>query len=536
MKRLLLLVAALFATANSLAAAYSVSQITDTNYYNEYPKLNARGDMIWTAWVNPADTGWTVFLYNADSKTSNAISGSTVFFDSHQINAKGDVIWTASDGHDQEVYLYSAATQTTRQLTSNDNDDANPQLSENGNASWFEVTPADGNVLMMYDAATMNASPLVFAGATRQGMQTMNADGDIMWTADIAGNQDILLYTAANGSISNISNGVSYISSNPSLMNSGDIVWEAYDSINYTESLMRYNAANGATATIATDISGFMVSSEGDIVWTTERTGTYTVNTFDPMTETSKLVASKTGYRYNVAGISNRGDVAWTTITGTNWLSQVHNAETNSIIDLTVTQGFGVYEQHIADNGDVSWSLSDGNDYEVYSYQIASGTRTQLTNNSVDDGVISMNANGALAWDRWGTTEAQLFLAVKSGSELSLDVSKVKLKLDKRYYELKMLAEFTGATMPNATDIVAIKVDDATLLSAPFADFREKTAGVYMYQSNDTLVTINFNRGSLKVLSEHVKAKAINISDGLDVRVDFGAASAMAHYTIKQRK
>ena len=56
MKRLLLLIGALLATANSLAAGYSVTQITDTNYNNELPKLNARGDMVWAAWVNPADT------------------------------------------------------------------------------------------------------------------------------------------------------------------------------------------------------------------------------------------------------------------------------------------------------------------------------------------------------------------------------------------------------------------------------------------------------------------------------------------------
>ena len=534
MTRFLLFMVGSLAAASSLAASYTTTQITDNNYNDQYPKLNAKGDMAWTAWVNPSDTGWTVFLYDADTKTSSAISGNTVFIDSHQINANGDVIWTASDGHDQEVYLYSSVTHTTRQLTNNDNDDTNPQLSDNGNASWLEKTPTNGAVLMNYDATTMSATPLVFAGATRQALQTMNADGDVMWTADVGGNQDVLLYKAASGSITNISNGISLISSNPRLVDNGDIVWEAYDATNYTESLMRYNAASGSTSTIATNISGFMVGSEGDIVWTNYLGGTYSINTYDPMTDSSKVIATNTGYRFNVAGISARGDVAWTTIVGTDWVSRVYNAETDSTIDLTVTQGAGVFEQHIADNGDVAWSLGDGTDYEVYTYQTASGTLTQLTNNNVDDGVISMNANGALAWDRWDPTDSELFLAVKNNSELTLDVSKLKLELDRHDAEIKLMAEFTGASIPSPTDTIAIQVDDATLLSVPFTDFRQKRAGVYKYKSDGVHVSIDFNRGKLKVSSENIDRKAINPRDGLDVKVDFGSASAVDNYTFKR--
>lgn len=545
MKRFLLLMGGILATANCLAAGYTVTQITNTNYDNEMPKLNAKGDMVWAAWVNPTDTGWTLFLYNADTKQTSAISGNTVFYNSHQLNANGDVIWTAYDGHDQEVFLYSAATQTTRQLTNNDNDEANPQLSANGNASWFEVVPIPDpvittydEVLMNYDATTMSATALVYPGATRQALQTMNADGDVMWTADIAGNQDILLYNAASETISNISNGISYISSNPVMVDGGDIVWEAYDSTTYTESLLRYKAADGSTTTIATDIQGFWVSSEGDIAWTTYSSGdgTYAVHTFDPMTEISKTIATKTGYRYNVVGISARGDVAWTTIDGTNWLSQVYNAETAQTINLTVTQQYGVFELHIADNGDVAWSLTDGADYEVFTYQTVSGTRSQLTNNSLDDGIITMNANGALAWDRWNGYIGQLFLATKNDSNFTLDVSKVKLNLERDQFEIELMAQFDGATIPNPTDTIAIQVDNATLLSAPLADFRQKVAGVYKYRSKDTLVKIDFNRGKLKVASENINKKDIIVSDGLDVKVEFGSESAAAHYTFKPRK
>ena len=536
MTRLLLLMATLFATANCLAAGYSVTQITNTNYTNEYPKLNTKGDMVWAAGVNPADPGWTLFLYNADTKTSSAISDANVFYDSHLINAKGDVSWLGYDGHDYEIYLYSAATQTTRQLTNNDNDDTNPQLSDNGNVSWFELTPnqVPTQVLMNYDAATMVTTPLVFTGATRQGLKIMNADGDIAWAADIDGNQDILLYKAASKTINNISNGVSYISSNEALLDSGDIVWEAYDSLTYTYSLMRYNSADGSTTTIATDIDGFMVGNEGDIVWTTVSSGTYAINTYDPMTEASKVIATNSGYQFNLAGISARGDVAWRTINGTNWLAQVYNAETGNTVDLTVTQAYGAYELHIADNGDVAWSLWDGTDYEVSTYQTASGTFNQLSNNNADDGVITMNANGTLAWDRWDPAGGQLFLAVKSNNELTLDVSKVKL--DRRDSEIKLLAEFSGATIPSPADIIAIHVDGATLVSAPLAKFRQNNAGVYKYQSKDTLVIIDFNRGMLKASSESIVTKAFKVNDGMEIRVDFGSASAVANYTIKPRK
>ena len=194
MKQLVLILGGIFTAMNSYAATYSVTQITDDNYYDEYARMNDRGDVVWASWVNAADPGWTVFEYMAKTKQTMQVSSNNAFFNTHQLNNNGDVVWTASDGHDQEVYLYNAKTQTVTPLTNNDNDDTNPQISDNGDVTWLEQqgTTASNAILMRYDHATMTSSAVEFAGATRQGYQSMNARGDIVWNAVLTDNQQVL--------------------------------------------------------------------------------------------------------------------------------------------------------------------------------------------------------------------------------------------------------------------------------------------------------------------------------------------------------
>ena len=83
MKKFVLLIGGLFAAMNSYAASYSVSQVTDDSYYNEYEKMNEKGDVVWASWVNAADPGWTVFEYDAETKVTTQVSSNNAFFISY---------------------------------------------------------------------------------------------------------------------------------------------------------------------------------------------------------------------------------------------------------------------------------------------------------------------------------------------------------------------------------------------------------------------------------------------------------------------
>ncbi|MBI3776380.1 MAG: hypothetical protein HY273_12675 [Gammaproteobacteria bacterium] len=104
--------------------------------------------------------------------------------------------------------------------------------------------------------------------------------------------------------------------------------------------------------------------------------------------------------------------MAWTSIVGSNYLSNLYVASTKQIVQLTNTQNQGVFELVLADNGDAAWSFYDGSDYEVFTYQATTGAKTQLTKNTVDDGIISMNARGSLVWTQFNPTDSQIMRAV----------------------------------------------------------------------------------------------------------------------------
>lgn len=546
MRNAVLLAGGLALAFNAGAASYTITQLTNDTFQNEYSKVNAQGDVIWTAWVNTTDAGWTVFKYEAASQATTALSTGNVFFDSHRINNVGDVVWMGSDGSDQEIFLYQAATKSVVQLTNNTLDDTAPEISDSGDVSWFEQRGVNvGAFLFRYDAQTQTVAGLDFPGASRQGGHTMNARGDIAWNAEVTmieiqngqpvpvtNAQDILLFDAATGTVSNVTNSYGAIDSNQHLLNNGDVVWEAYDAI---PSLKVYHAATASVTDIAADVSsGYRVGSGGHAVWVTDNTASatpgYTLSVYDPVTGNVRDITTEAAaFPQGITGVSAHGDAVWRSIVGTNWYSRHYNAATQSIVDLTVTQAFGTYDLVMADNGDAMWSLSDGTDYEVYSYQIATGATTQLSNNTVDDGIAVMNAAGSIVWNRFFLDDNELMLAVKTDAapELSLDVTQVRW--DARAAAAEVEATFVFGATPSAGDVISVSFDGASLLNVALGDFDTDGAGVYRYRSAQTRAKIDFNQGTLKVVSRDGDTASVNIRDGIDVELHIGASSAVDH-------
>jgi hypothetical protein len=526
----------LLTVMNSYAASYSITQITDDDINNETEKQNSRGDVVWATLFNSTDPGWTLYEYSAETKQTNQISDNNVHYNSHQINSTGDVVWAATDGNDQEIYLYNDKTGSMAPLTDNDYDDTNPQISDNGDVSWLQQrgTTLSEAVLMRYDATTMTSSPVVVDGATRQGYQTMNAKGDIVWNAVLAENQQVLLYNAATDSTANISNNENAINSNQRIMNNGDIVWESYDLLNYQQNIMYYKASDASVTQIVDNVGAHVFGAKGSVAWVDKQNGTYTISTYDPASDKIKTIATGTAsYGPNLTGVNGLGDVSWSVISGTDWLSSVYSAQINDIVNLTDTQGFGTFELHLADNGDVVWSLWDGTDYEVYSYQGDSGVVTQLSDNQVNDGIAQVNCSGTILWNRFDATDNELMQAVREPKHLTMTVK--EMQLEKRESEAKLKADFQYKGLPNSCDIVAVNVNGMPLVNATFDDFVQKGDGIYRYKTADTEMKINFKAGKVKVEKEGIDRSVEAAMNAKGVTLRFGASTATDSYVRQNR-
>ena len=138
MKNVTLFLGSFALAVNSFAASYTTTQITNNTYPDGSTQINAQGGVVFTAQVNAADMGVTVFKYDAATRATAQLSTNNVFFDSHRINRHGDVVWMGHDGTDAEIFLYQAASKSLVQLTNNTLDDTAAENSDNGDVAWFE--------------------------------------------------------------------------------------------------------------------------------------------------------------------------------------------------------------------------------------------------------------------------------------------------------------------------------------------------------------------------------------------------------------
>lgn len=554
MKNVTLFLGSFALAVNSFAASYTTTQITNNTYADEYTKINAPGDVIWTAWVNATDTGWTVFKYDAATQATTQLSVSNASFNSHRINSRGDVVWMGSDGTDQEIFLYQAASKSLVQVTSNTLDDTAPEISDNGDVAWFEQRGVDvGAVLYRYDALNQIVVSVDFPGATRQGMHTMNARGDIAWNAEVSVpevqngaivpvtyNQEILVFTAATRTVRNLTQSQSVLDTNQRLLDNGDIVWSTYDLPTGAQAIKRYHAADGSvTEIMAGPIEGaYLVGTQGHVAWVTGVPAgvdtLYTLFLYDPVTGGVSTISAEVLARFPfVDGVSSRGDVLWRTH-GATLYTKHYNAATKAIVNLTVmlsSQGSGPFDLVLADNGDAAWSLWDGTDFEVYSYQVATVSTTQLTNNSVDDGLASMNASGSIVWNRfYPSNNSEVVLAVKSTAAPMLTIKVTAAKFIARGSEAQLKANFVIGTMPSATDIIGVRFDSATLLDAAFSNFKAAGAGIFKYSGRKISAKLDFNKGTIEITKGNVNPALVNTRDGVDVEIRIGADSAVDHF------
>jgi len=530
-----LLILGLCVSTSIIARDYTISQITDNNIDESLPRLNEAGDVLWASWVNATDIGWTISLYDSSTQNSWAISDGNVFYDSHQFNIHGDAVWIGTDANGiSQIHLYKASTNITTQLTSGDLHQTSPQISDNGDVAWLEQrgSTASSAGLMRHDADTMETDEIVFPGATRQGLISMNTGGDIAWNATVNGAaQDVLLYSASTGVTTNLSGDLNALDSNQRLLDNGDVLWrsEVYSTPGL-HIFRHYKAATGNIVDVEV-VGEPLFGPMGHAAWSTTTINgastTYTISAYDPMSGAVNVISNESFTDFGVFApgirdISARGDVIWHQIVQTNRFYRLYDAPSGNIFDIA-TNPFDFY---LADNGDIITSEWDGNDYEVYTDPAAGGGTVQLTNDFVDSGVTQDNASGSVLWNRWDFTDNELFVATKNPLSLSIDDVEVEFeKGDREGAWIKL--KFASDGEPDYFENISVKINGITILNSKFGDFEMTDYGKFTFKADGVRARLNFNRGKMRVSSKHFDPELVK-SHKTIVEVSFGAATAKA--------
>jgi len=186
-------------------------QLTDNYYYDATPQINCNGDVVWRGYDGYS---YEIFLYDRTSGATTKLSNMDYSASSPQINCKGDVVWVGVDGYDYEIFLYDKASGATLQLTDNYSPEASPQINDNGDVVWQGHDGLDDEIFLVvaitkvnidikpggnpnninlksqgvvpvavlttedFDASTINADSVIFAGASPKRWKMTDVDGD----------------------------------------------------------------------------------------------------------------------------------------------------------------------------------------------------------------------------------------------------------------------------------------------------------------------------------------------------------------------
>ena len=155
-----------------------VTQLTNDAYDEDQFQLGASGDITWVGFL-PGGT-YSIELYRPSTGRVVHIANETRFV-TPKINARGDVAWTAISGTTYTSNLYVASTQQIVQLTNTQNQGVfELVLADNGDAAWSFHDGSDYEVFT-YQAST-GAKTQLTNNTVDDGIIKMNAQGSLVWT------------------------------------------------------------------------------------------------------------------------------------------------------------------------------------------------------------------------------------------------------------------------------------------------------------------------------------------------------------------
>jgi hypothetical protein len=345
--------------------------------------------------------------------------------------------WEGWDGSDYEIFRYDLRDGSTTQITNNNLHDFDLSV-QNEWATWVRYDGND-NEIILYDVAAAQETQV-----TNNTVDDHSPDafyGYVVWSGWAGSSYQIYLRNPTNaqpagGLVRMVSNSI-YDNFAPQI--SGDHVYWLYrdglladpaaDTEVFCHQMSTVNTMRLTTNTH--DDAGLSVRGALAVWEAFLPTGTE-IMFFDPY---NPGVGSLTSNLYDDHGpISAMQRVAWESRMRPK-AGNIPLIETNVYdhlfgYEVTLTSG-GAGEWLAAFDGTlVGWTPWDGNDFEVVVQDLVTGEATQLTDNTVDDGLLPMQGGGGLAvsdpyvaWVGVDGFDPDIFVATMEPTAPFVDVS-----------------------------------------------------------------------------------------------------------------
>jgi serralysin len=356
-------------------SAGTIIQLTNNNTNDEFPQISGN-NVVWRH--------YGTYFYNGTTTTQ--LSSNIGWEGSPQISGN-NVVWRDFDGNDYEIYFYNGIT--TTQLTNNDKDDRSPQISGN-NVVWE------------------GADEIYFYNGTTTTQLTNSNTNDR--SPQISGN---------------------------------NVVWYGSDSSNYFSDSEIY-FYNGTTTTQLTNNNTddiFPQISANNVVWV----GSGKIFFYNGTT-TIQLTDNNTSVSPQISG----NNVVW--FEGVANGSQIYFYNGTTTIQLGNDYTFDVSPQISGNN--IVWESSTGylDDYEIYFYN--GTTTTQLTDNNTNDLSPQISGNN-IVWYGYDGNDYEIYTYQISPTLPTLSIAPTNASQAEGNSETKAFT-FTVTRSVNTTGINAV--------------------------------------------------------------------------------
>jgi beta propeller repeat protein len=347
-------------------SAGTIIQLTNNDTDDGSPQISGN-NVVWTGYDG---NDREIYFYNGTTTTQLTNNDTN---DSEPQISGNNVVWTGFDGNDLEIYFYNGTT--TTQLTNNNRDhnndninDNDPQISGN-NVVWSDSS--DGNYyseIYFYNGTTTTQLTNNNINATDPQISGNN----VVWIGFDDNDSEIYFY---NGTTTTQLTNNDTNDSDPQI-SGNNVVWTGFDG-NDNE-IFFYNGTTITQLTNNNIDDNYPQISGNNIVWQGDGgDNNYTEIYFYNGTTTTQLTNNGGNDSPQISG----NNIVWNRFASYELYGEIYlfndiyfyNGTTTT--QLTITNNISGRNLQISGNNIVRQAW-DGNDYEIYTYQISSALPT----------------------------------------------------------------------------------------------------------------------------------------------------------------
>jgi beta propeller repeat protein len=283
-------------------------------------------------------------------------------------------------------------------LTNNDINDTNPHIAGNGDISW-ERESSENNHNIWYYGAENEASRAIANNPSNETDPYISSQEEktyIVYEREMGAENTNIYYWNSEG-VNTVVADTPNNETNPEVY--GDYVVYEYESTPENKDIYLYNQSNETTIEIANSESNeYNAHLFGDyVIYESESSaGNTDIYRYDITNGETTEIATTANGETN-AQVWGNGHVVYEYQSGNN-NSDIRYYD--NITGQTVTLADSIYNETHGDIAGqyIAWQGWDGNDWEVYRYDIASQTTERLTDNDVNDYAPEVSADGYVVY------------------------------------------------------------------------------------------------------------------------------------------